>query len=399
MLKKLLSLESKYLANNYKSLPVMLSKGLGVEVWDVEGKKYMDFLSSYSANNHGHCHPVLVDTMQKQASQLTLTSRAFHNDMLGKFGEIITKKFGYEKVLPMNTGVEAGETAVKIARKWGYEKKNIDTDKAIVLFAENNFWGRTISASATQKDFDAYNNFGPFTPNLLVLPYNNLNVLEENFKNPNVCAYFFEPIQGEAGVIIPDSNYILKVRELCDKYNVLMIVDEVQTGMGRTGKLFCSELVKPDILLLGKALSGGMMPVSAVLADNHVMDVITPGTHGSTFGGNPLGCAIAIDAINLLKEEHMIDNSMKLGAYMKRELKDLTKNNDKIFDVRGSGLMVAIETKDKETTDKIVSNLAVKGILCKSTRDTVIRLSPPLVITKEQIDVFLDRIVKIINTL
>lgn len=399
MLKKLLSLESKYLANNYKSLPVMLSKGLGVEVWDVEGKKYMDFLSSYSANNHGHCHPVLVDTMKKQASQLTLTSRAFHNDMLGKFGEIITKKFGYEKVLPMNTGVEAGETAVKIARKWGYEKKNIDPNRAIVLFAENNFWGRTISASSTQKDFDAYNNFGPFTPNLWVLPYNNLKVLEENFKNPNVCAYFFEPIQGEAGVIIPDSNYILKVRELCDKYNVLMIADEVQTGMGRTGKLFCSELVKPDILLLGKALSGGMMPVSAVLADNQVMDVITPGTHGSTFGGNPLGCAIAIDAINLLKEEHMIDNSMKLGAYMKRELKDLTKNNEKIFDVRGSGLMVAIETKDKETTDKIVSNLAVKGILCKSTRDTVIRLSPPLVITKEQIDVFLDRIVKIINTL
>ena len=399
MLNKLLSLESKYLANNYKSLPVMLSKGLGVEVWDVEGKKYMDFLSSYSANNHGHCHPVLVDTMKKQASQLTLTSRAFHNDLLGKFGETITRRFGYEKVLPMNTGVEAGETAVKIARKWGYEKKNIDPNRAIVLFAENNFWGRTISASSTQKDFDAYNNFGPFTPNLWVLPYNNLKVLEDNFKNPNVCAYFFEPIQGEAGVIIPDSNYILKVRELCDKYNVLMIADEVQTGMGRTGKLFCSELIKPDILLLGKALSGGMMPVSAVLADNQVMDVITPGTHGSTFGGNPLGCAIAIDAINLLKEEHMIDNSMKLGAYMKRELKDLTKNNDKIFDVRGSGLMIAIETKDKETTDKIVSNLAVKGILCKSTRDTVIRLSPPLVITKEQIDLFLDRIVKIINAL
>lgn len=396
MLKNLLSLESKYLANNYKSLPVMLTKGLGVDVWDVDGKKYMDFLSSYSANNHGHCHPVLVDTMQKQCSQLTLTSRAFHNDLLGKFGETITKKFGYEKVLPMNTGVEAGETAVKLARKWGYEKKNIDPNRAVVLFAENNFWGRTLAASSTQKDKDAYHNFGPFTPNLWVFPYNNLEILEQQFQNPNVCAYFFEPIQGEAGVIIPDDNYLSQVRKLCNKYNVLMIVDEVQTGMGRTGKLFCSESVKPDVLLLGKALSGGMMPVSAVLADDKVMDVITPGTHGSTFGGNPLGCAISIEAINLLENEKMIQNSVNMGAYIKKELLEITKNHHKIKDVRGQGLMMAIETIDKETTDYIIKQLSIKGILCKSTRENVIRLSPPLIITKDQIDLFLDRITKIL---
>ena len=399
MLKNLLSLEAKYLANNYKSLPVMLTKGSGINLWDVDGKKYMDFLSSYSANNHGHCHPVLVDTMQKQANQLTLTSRAFHNDLLGKFGETITKRFGYEKVLPMNTGVEAGETAVKIARKWGYEKKNIDPNRAIVLFAENNFWGRTISASSTQKDFDAYNNFGPFTPNLWVLSYNNLQVLEQQFKNPNVCAYFFEPIQGEAGVIIPDNNYILKVRELCDKYNVLMIVDEVQTGMGRTGKLFCSESVKPDLLLLGKALSGGMMPVSAVLADNKIMEVITPGTHGSTFGGNPLGCSVSIEAIRLLDSEKMIENSKKMGRYMKNELIKMTETNDNIVEIRGDGLMIAIETSSKEICDKIVYSLAEKGILCKSTRDTVIRLSPPLIISKDDIDIFLDKVSKLITTI
>ena len=400
MIKKLLSLEKRYLANNYKSLSVILSRASGVNVWDVNGKKYLDFLSSYSANNHGHCHPELVNTMKSQCEKLTLTSRAFHHDKLWEFGKLITSTFGYDKVLPMNTGVEGGETAVKIARKWGYEIKGVEHDKAIVLFPENNFWGRTISASGTQNEPDAYHNFGPFPPNLNTVPYNNIKMLEKEFQNPNVVAYFTEPIQGEAGVIIPNYGYLRKVRELCDKYNVLMIVDEVQTGMGRTGKLLATDyeyIKKPDILILGKALSGGMMPVSAVLADNNVMNVITPGTHGSTFGGNPLGCAIATKAINLLQEEDMIENSSRQGEYLKRKLRLLSNNSYIIKKVRGLGLMIGIEVISDCLADLIVKDLASEGILCKVTRGNIIRISPPLVISREDIDKFLDIFSKILN--
>jgi len=400
MIRKLLSLERRYLANNYNSLPVILSKGKGVNVWDVNGKKYLDFLSSYSANNHGHCHPELVRTMQKQCEKLTLTSRAFHNDKLWEFGELMTYTFNYDKVLPMNTGVEAGETAVKIARKWGYEVKGVAQDQAIVLFPSNNFWGRTISASGTQNEKESYHNFGPFPPNLNIVAYNNIKMLEKEFQNPNVVAYFMEPIQGEAGVNIPDYGYLRKVRELCNKYNVLMIVDEVQTGMGRTGKLLATDyeyIEKPDILILGKALSGGMMPVSAVLADDNVMDVITPGTHGSTFGGNPLGCSIAIKSIDILFNEDMIENSSKMGAYLRRNLMEIANRYTSITKVRGKGLMIGLEIIDDFTAQDIVSELAEKGILCKLTRGNIIRLSPPLIITRKNIDEFLYKLCSILN--
>ena len=399
MLKNLLSLEKKYLANNYNSLPVMLSRGEGIYLWDINDKKYYDFLSSYSANNQGHCHPEILKTMINQASRLTLTSRAFHNDMLYKFGEKMTTTFGYDKVLPMNTGVEAGETAVKIARKWGYEVKGVEPNKATILFPKNNFWGRTISACSTQNERESYNNFGPFPPNLNVVEYNNLDDLEQYFENENVVGYFFEPIQGEAGVIIPDSNYLFGVRNLCDKYNVLMIADEVQTGMGRTGSLTCIDrkTSRPDILILGKALSGGFMPVSAVLADNNVMDVITPGTHGSTFGGNPLGCAVAMKAIDVLQNENMYYNSKIMGIKLREGLNEIKNNSETIIDVRGKGLMNAVEMVNKKECDELVYKLAENGVLCKSTRDTIVRLSPPLIINKKEINNVLEIFDKIVR--
>ena len=387
MLKKLLSLERRYLANNYKSLPVMLSHGRGKYVWDINQERYYDFLSSYSANNQGHCHPKILNTMVKQASRLTLTSRAFHNDMLYKFGDKITNTFGYEKVLPMNTGVEAGETAVKIARKWGYEVKGIEFNEARIIFPKNNFWGRTISACSTQNEKESYTNFGPFPPNFDIVPYNNLNILEKQFQNRNVAGYFFEPIQGEAGVIIPDEKYLKGVRDLCNEYRVLMIADEVQTGMGRTGELYACKHsnIKPDILVLGKALGGGVYPVSAVLADNSIMDVITPGTHGSTFGGNPLGCAVAMESIDVLLEENMIENSKKMGEILRNGLNNIKHNSYIINGVRGKGLMNAVEIIDEKTCERIVSSLAKDGVLCKSTRGNIIRLSPPLILNEEDI--------------
>lgn len=307
--------EAKYGAHNYKPIPVALTKGKGVHLWDVEGKKYYDFLAAYSAVNQGHCHPKILDALHEQADRLTLTSRAFYNDVLGEFEEYATKLFGFDKLLAMNTGVEGGETANKIARKWGYQVKKIPKNQAKTLFCENNFWGRTLSAVSSSSDPVAYTDFGPFMPGFDLVPYNNIEALEAKLKDPNVCAFMMEPIQGEAGVIVPDMGYLKKVRELCTKYNVLWIADEVQTGLGRTGKLLAVEYedVKPDLLILGKALSGGVLPVSGVLGNNEVMDLFTPGTHGSTYGGNPLACKVAMAALEVLQEENLVENSFKMG--------------------------------------------------------------------------------------
>lgn len=384
-----IAFENVYLARNYSPLKVMLKSGFGPYLWDINNKQYYDFLSSYSANNQGHCHPHIINALETQARQLTLTSRAFHHNKLGQLGEKMSVRFGFDKILPMNTGVEAGETAVKISRKWGYEKKGITPNNAKILFPTNNFWGRTITASSTQNDFDGYNNFGPFTPNLNIVPYNDIPSLRKEFEtDKDIVGFFFEPIQGEAGVIIPDDDYLQKVRDLCDEFNVLMIADEVQTGMGRTGKLYACEDIKPDILILGKALGGGVYPVSAVLANDNIMEVITPGTHGSTFGGNPLACAVANASIDILLHENMVENSKHMGEIFRNGLNHIAKRSDIITDVRGKGLMNAIEIIDKQRCDNIINNLANNdiGILCKSTKGNIIRLSPPLVITDYQIE-------------
>jgi ornithine--oxo-acid transaminase len=384
-----IAFENVYLARNYAPLPVVLKSGFGPYLWDINNKQYYDFLSSYSANNQGHCHSHIINALETQARELTLTSRAFHHNRLGQLGEKMSVRFGFDKILPMNTGVEAGETAVKICRKWGYEKKGVSPNSARLLFPKNNFWGRTISASSTQCELDGYHNFGPFTPNLDLVPFNDIPSLRKEFEtDPNIVGFFFEPIQGEAGVIIPDDDYIQNVRELCDEFNVLMIADEVQTGMGRTGKLYACEDIKPDILILGKALGGGVYPVSAVLANDNIMEVMTPGTHGSTFGGNPLACAVANASIDILLHENMVENSANMGKLLRDGLNNIAKHSDIITDVRGKGLMNAIEVIDKQSCDNIVSNLANNdlGILCKSTRDNIIRLSPPLVISKHHIE-------------
>lgn len=396
-----IAFESRYLARNYKPLPVVLKKGLGPYVWDIDNVRYLDFLSSYSANNQGHCHPQIINALETQARELTLTSRAFHHNRLGELGRKITDIFGFDKLLPMNTGVEAGETAVKVARKWGYEVKGVEQNKARVLFPENNFWGRTISASSTQSEYKSFNNFGPFPPNLDIVPYDNLNALEEEFQDENVVGYFFEPIQGEAGVIIPDDNYLRGVRELCSEYRVLMIADEVQTGMGRTGRLYACEHsnVKPDILILGKALGGGVYPVSAVLANNCIMDVITPGTHGSTFGGNPLACSVANASIDVLLSEKMIENSEKMGEILREGLREIeNKTNTHIVkNIRGKGLMNALEVINNETCEQLIKRLASNGILCSSTKGNIIRLSPPLVIKENHIEEALSIFEKVIT--
>lgn len=380
---KFIQKELRYGAMNYKSLPVFLNKGKGPFLYDINNKKYFDFLSCYSAVNQGHCHPKIINALHDQSKNLTLTSRAYFNDKLGPYMEFITKMFNYEKVLPMNTGVEAGETAIKIARKWGYEKKKIEPNKATVLFAENNFWGRTISACSSSSDPDCYTNFGPFMDGMELIPYNNIEILEDKLKsNPNIVAYMLEPIQGEAGIIIPYSGYLQKVKKLCIKYNVLMIADEVQSGLGRTGKMLACdyEKVKPDILCLGKALSGGVLPISAVLADNKVMECITPGTHGSTFGGNPLAAVVATESLKVLIEEDLPKNADIMGNIFRNEV----IKKDFIKDIRGKGLMNAIEFESKEITDKVCDNLLKNGLLTKSTHDTVLRMSPPLVINKQQ---------------
>ena len=382
-----IALEDKYGAHNYHPLPVVLAKGEGVFVWDVEGKKYFDFLSSYSAVNQGHCHPKIVDALKEQANTLTLTSRAFHNDVLGQYEEFITKLFGYDKVLPMNTGVEGGETANKLARKWGYMKKGIKKNKARIIFAKGNFWGRTLAAISSSDDPSSYEGFGPFMPGYDLIPYNDLEALETELKDFNVCAFMVEPIQGEAGVIVPDEGYLAGVRKLCDKYNVLFIADEVQTGIARTGKMLACDYedARPDLLILGKAISGGVFPVSAVLADDEIMLCIQPGEHGSTFGGNPLACKVAQAALEVVIDENLAENAYRLGKIFRSELRAF--DNDMITLVRGRGLLNAIVIKPKDGKEAwdVCLKLRDNGLLAKPTHGDIIRFAPPLVITEEQL--------------
>ncbi|MES2432019.1 MAG: ornithine--oxo-acid transaminase [Bacteroidota bacterium] len=384
---KYIDLEDKYGAHNYHPLPVVLNKGEGVFVFDVEGNRYYDFLSGYSAVNQGHCHPKIIASLIEQASKLTLTSRAFHSDLLGEYEKYITEFFGYDKVLPMNTGVEAVETALKLSRKWGYEVKGVAEDKAVIVVCEGNFHGRTTGVIAFSSDPSAKNNFGPYAPGYVIIPHNDLVSLEKVLQDKNVVAFLFEPIQGEAGVVVPNEGYFTGIRNLCSEYNVLMVADEIQTGLARTGKMIACdhENVRPDILILGKALSGGTLPVSAVLADDEVMLTIKPGEHGSTYGGNPLACAVAITALQVLKDENMTENAEKLGELLRSELKKL--NSPFIDIVRGKGLLNAIVIKHSNPDAAWELCLALKenGLLAKPTHGDKIRFAPPLVITKEQI--------------
>ena len=388
--------ELSYGANNYKPLNVVLKKGKGIFLTDVNNKKYFDFLSGYSAVNQGHCHPKLIKALNSQSKKLTLTSRAFYNNKLGDVCEFMVNKFKYEKYLPMNTGVEAAESAIKLARKWGYEKKNIPQNKAVNLFCNNNFWGRSISALSSSSDKLSYNNFGPFTNGFELIDFNNLNQLENKFKsNPYISSFMVEPIQGEAGIIIPDKNYLSGVQNLCKKYNVLLILDEIQTGLGRTGKLLeCNyENVKPDILILGKSLSGGILPVSGVLTKKSIMDVLTPGTHGSTYGGNPLASYLTMEAVKIIEEEGLIENSYNIGIYFRDELKKLKLKN--VIDIRGKGLFNAIEFNDAKNAENALYKLRDNGLLTQITKKKTLRLTPPLIITKSQINKSLE----IINTI
>jgi len=385
---KYLALEEQYGAHNYHPLPVVLEKGEGVYLYDVDGKKYFDFLSGYSAVNQGHCHPVIIDALQKQASKLTLTSRAFHNNLLGEYEKYITDYFGYDKVLPMNTGVEGGETAIKLARRWGYNVKGIAENKAKIIFAEGNFWGRTLAAISSSTDPSSFKGFGPYMPGFGIVPYNDLVALEEALKDKEVAAFMVEPIQGEAGVVIPDDGYLKAVRDLCDKYHVLFIADEIQTGLARTGKMLACdhENVKPDILILGKALSGGTLPISAVLANNEIMMQILPGEHGSTYGGNPLACAVAIKSLEVLKSENMAENAQKMGERLRAGLANL--HSPFITTIRGKGLLNAIVIKHKnpDASWDLCLHLKDLGLLAKPTHGDKIRFAPPLIITEKQID-------------
>lgn len=382
-----IDLEEKYGAHNYHPLPVVLSKGKGVYCWDVEGKKYFDFLSGYSAVNQGHCHPVIVDALIEQSQKLTLTSRAFYNDLLGEYEKYITSYFGYDKVLPVNTGVEAVETAIKLSRKWAYEVKGIEEDKAIIITCKQNFHGRTIGVVSFSTDPTAKNNFGPFLEGFVEIPFNDLNALEIEISKKNVAAFLFEPIQGEAGVVVPDEGYYTGIRNLCTKHNVLMVADEIQTGLCRTGKLLACdhENVRPDIIILGKALSGGVLPVSAVLADDEIMLTIKPGEHGSTYGGNPLACKVAIAALKVLKDENMAENAAEMGNLFREEIKKL--KSPFIKTVRGKGLLNAfvIEHYDAEAAWNLCLELKNNGLIAKPTHGDKIRFAPPLIITREQI--------------
>lgn len=385
-----MALEEKYGAHNYHPLPVVLSRGAGVFVWDVEGKKYYDFLSAYSAVNQGHCHPRIIGALKGQAENLTLTSRAFYNDMLGKYEKFITEYFGFDRVLPMNTGAEAVETAIKLTRKWGYEKKGIPTDQAKIVVCQNNFHGRTITIISASNDAVATENFGPFTPGIISIPYNDISALRKVLEDENIAGFLVEPIQGEAGVYVPDEDYISEAYALCKQKNVLFVADEVQTGVARTGKLLAVDHsgIRPDILILGKALSGGVLPVSAVLADNEVMEVIRPGNHGSTFGGNPLACAVAIAALEVVKAENLAENADELGKLFRNEMKKLVGQTDLVGQVRGKGLLNAIvinDTEDSSTAWNICMALKENGLLAKPTHGNIIRFAPPLVMNKEQL--------------
>lgn len=382
-----IDLEEKYGAHNYHPLPVVLNRGEGVFVWDVDGKRYYDFLSGYSAVNQGHCHPKIIAALMEQAKQLTLTSRAFHSSLLGEYEKNVTGYFGYDKVLPMNTGVEAVETALKLARKWAYEVKKIENNKAVIVVCEGNFHGRTTGVITFSSDPSAKNNFGPYSPGYTAIPYNDLIALEKSFQDKNVAAFLFEPIQGEAGVMVPDEGYLTGIRNLCSQYNVLMVADEIQTGLARTGKMLACdhENVRPDILVLGKALSGGVLPVSAVLADDEIMMTIKPGEHGSTYGGNPLACAVAIAALQVLKEENMIENAEAMGELLRTEIRNL--NSPFVELVRGKGLLNAIVIKhsNPEAAWDLCLTLKENGLLAKPTHGDKIRFAPPLLITQEQV--------------
>lgn len=385
---QLLEREEKFSAHNYHPLPVMLTRGEGVYVWDVDDKRYYDFLSGYSAVNQGHCHPKIIAAFIEQAQKLTLTSRAFHSDLLGEYAEYITKYFGYDKVLPMNTGVEAVETALKLARRWGYEVKGVEQDKAVILVCSENFHGRTLNVISFSTDPSSKANFGPYMPGYQVVEYNSIPALQEALQNKNVVAFMAEPIQGEAGVVVPDEGYLAKVAAMCKEANVLFIADEIQTGLARTGKMLACdyENVHPDILILGKALSGGTMPVSAVLADDEIMLTIKPGEHGSTYGGNPLACKVAMVALQVLKDEKMVENAAIQGEYLRNRLTAL--NHPNIGLVRGKGLLnaIVINHPNKEAAWDLCMTMKDNGLLAKPTHGDKIRFAPPLVITKEQID-------------
>ncbi|WP_194766435.1 ornithine--oxo-acid transaminase [Tamlana sp. I1] len=397
-----IDLENKYGAHNYHPLPVVLNRGEGVYVWDVEGKKYYDFLSAYSAVNQGHCHPKIISAMVQQAQTLTLTSRAFYNDMLGKFEKFACEFFNFDKLLPMNTGAEAVETALKLCRKWAYEVKGIDENQAEIIVCENNFHGRTTTIISFSNDPVARKNFGPYTKGFIKIAYNSIEALEEALKNnPNVSGFLVEPIQGEAGVYVPDEGYLTQAKALCEKYNVLFIADEVQTGIARTGELLAvdHEQVKPDILILGKAISGGVYPVSAVLANNAVMNVIKPGNHGSTFGGNPVAAAVAMAALEVIRDENLAENASELGVLFRSELNKYIETSQIVKLVRGKGLLNAIvinDDEESETAWNICMALKENGLLAKPTHGNIIRFAPPLVMTKAQL---LDCVQIITNTL
>jgi ornithine--oxo-acid transaminase len=407
-----IDLEDKHGAHNYHPLPVVLARGEGVYVWDVEGKKYYDFLSAYSAVNQGHCHPAIINAMMQQAQTLTLTSRAFHNDKLGVYEEYVTNYFGFDKVLPMNTGAEAVETAIKIARKWAYEKKGVAEHAAQIIVCENNFHGRTTTIISFSNDENARKNFGPYTPGFIKIPYDDVDALEAALKQPNIAGFLVEPIQGEAGVYTPSDDYMRKSQALCEQYNALFIADEIQTGIARTGALLavcgnCSceaacekqpaTYAQPDVLILGKAISGGAYPVSAVLANDEVMNVIKPGQHGSTFGGNPVAGAVAMAALDVVSDESLAQNARVLGAHFRKRLSDFIATTDRVVLVRGRGLLNAIvinDTEDSDTAWNICMRLRDNGLLAKPTHGNIIRFAPPLVMTMEQLDDCIDIIIK-----
>ena len=384
---KYLALEDQFGAHNYHPIPVVIEKGEGVYLYDVDGKKYFDFLSGYSAVNQGHCHPAIIKSLQEQASKLTLTSRAFHNNLLGEYEKYITSYFGFDKILPMNTGVEGGETAIKLARRWGYNVKGIPENQAKIIFAEGNFWGRTLAAISSSTDPSSYQGFGPYMQGFGLVPFNDLIALEKAFQDNTVAAFMVEPIQGEAGVVLPSEGYLKGVRDLCSHYNILFIADEVQTGLARTGKMLACdhENVRPDILILGKALSGGTLPISAVLADNEIMLQILPGEHGSTYGGNPLACAVAITSLKVLKSENMAENAENMGQLFRSELAKL--QSPLILSIRGKGLLnaIVINNKDPEFSWNICLQLCEEGLLAKPTQGDKIRFAPPLIINEKQI--------------
>ena len=387
---QLMQLEDKYGAHNYHPLPVVLAKGEGVYVWDVEGKRYFDFLSAYSAVNQGHCHPAIIGAMIEQAQTLTLTSRAFFNDTLGVYEKFVTEFFGFDKVLPMNTGAEAVETAIKLCRKWAYEKKGINENDAKIIVCEGNFHGRTTTIISFSNDPDANKNFGPFTPGFIRIPYNDIDALEKALQTENVAGFLVEPIQGEAGVYVPNEGYLARASELCKQHNALFIADEVQTGIARTGKLLAvhHENVQPDILILGKALSGGVYPVSAVLANDEIMMVIKPGQHGSTFGGNPIAAKVAIAALNVVKDENLTENAERLGQIFRTEMQRIIDSTDLVVKVRGKGLLNAIivnDTPDSATAWNLCVQLKENGLLAKPTHGNIIRFAPPLVMNEEQL--------------